>query len=157
MSTKEDGVDEAARTTQPPLIMAPPSLKADPDGEATDMIVDNGIMSSSRTRTGTSRSGASKRVGGTNGDSSSTGDAATVTPAATADEDTAEAGSSTAVPLPAETIGKGKGQSNGSSGSAEDNGRSSERQGSRQALPRAHHLRRRRTESPQARTISRAR
>jgi hypothetical protein len=137
VSTEEDGVDEAGPTTQPPLIMAPPSLKADPDGEATDTIVDNGIMSSSRARTGSSRSGASKRVGGTNGESSSSGDAATATPAATADEDTAEAGPSTTVPLPADTIGKGnkgKGQSNGSSGSPEDNGRSSERQGSREAM-----------------------
>ena len=126
-------MDEAGRTTQPPLIMAPPSLKADPDGEATDTIVDNGIMSSSRMRTGSSRSGASQRVGGANGESSS-GDAATETSAATAEEDTAEAGSSTTVPLPAETIGKGTGWSTGSSSSTADNGRSSERQGSRQTM-----------------------
>jgi hypothetical protein len=101
MSTEEDAVDEAGRTTQPPRIMAPLSLKADPDGEAADVIVDNGITSSS---------------------------------AVTGDEDSAEAGSSTTVPLPAETIGKAWGRSTGSSGSTGDNGRSSERQGSRQAM-----------------------
>jgi Transmembrane domain of unknown function (DUF3566) len=37
MRTEEDGVDEAGPTTQPPLIMAPPSLKADlDDDEAAD-------------------------------------------------------------------------------------------------------------------------
>jgi Transmembrane domain of unknown function (DUF3566) len=149
--TKEDGVDEAGRTTQPPLIMAPPSLKADPDGEATDTIVDNGIMSSSRKRTGSSRSGASRRSGSANGESSASGDSAvsedsvdaatSVDDATTsvddasadaADEGTTEAGSSTEVPLPAETIGKAKGRSADSSGSAGANGRGSERQGSRQ-------------------------
>jgi hypothetical protein len=146
-------VDEAGRTTQPPLIMAPPSLKVDPDGEASDAIVDNGIMSSSRTRTGNSRSGASRRSGGANGDSSATGDTATPedsvgtttsgdvaatsvddTSAGTADAGATEAGSSTEVPLPAETIGKAKGRSADSSGSAGANGRGSERQGSRKTM-----------------------
>ena len=45
-------MDEAGRTTQSPLIMAPPGLEADPDGEAADAVVDNGTMSSSRTRSG---------------------------------------------------------------------------------------------------------
>src|ERR1700761_3243373 len=93
VSTEEDGVDEAGQTTQPPLIMAPPNLKADPDGEAADTIVDNGIMSSSRTGTGRSRSGASQRAGRANGDSPASGDDATAAVAATASEDTAEAGS----------------------------------------------------------------
>lgn len=72
MSTEEDGVDEAGQTTQPPLIMAPPSLKADPDfSDAT---------------------------------------------AAAEAEDTAEAGASTAVPLPADTIGRAKSRPAGPSG-----------------------------------------
>jgi hypothetical protein len=146
-------VDEAGRKTQPPLIMAPPSLKVDPDGEASDAIVDNGIMSSSRMRTGSSRSGASRRSGGAKGDSSASGDtapsedsagtatsgdvaAASVDDASadTADAGTTQTGSSTAVPLPAETIGKAKGRSADSSGSAGANGRGSERQGSRQTM-----------------------
>ena len=145
MSTKEDGVDEAGRTTQPPLIMAPPSLKADPDGEATDTIVDNGIMSSSRSRSGSSRSGAGRRSGGVNGGSSSAGDTASAagdtTPfgdsedtaassdiaesADSADEEITQAGLSTEVPLPAETIGKAKGRSADSSASLGDNGHGS--------------------------------
>ena len=143
-------MDEAGRMTQPPLIMAPPSLKADPDGEATDTIVDNGIMSSSRTGTGNSRSGASRRSGGANGDSSSAGDTATFvdsedTAASTdsagladstedADEEMTQAGSGTAVPLPAETIGKIKGRFADSSASTGNNGHGSERQGGRQEM-----------------------
>ena len=94
-------MDEPARSTQPSLIMAPPGLEADPDGEAADAVVDNGIMSSSRTRAGSSRSASSQRDGGANGDAPS-GDAAT------AAEDTTETGSATAAPLPADTIGKAK-------------------------------------------------
>jgi Transmembrane domain of unknown function (DUF3566) len=143
-------VDEAGRTTQPPLIMAPPSLKTDPDGEATDTIVDNGIMSSSRTRTGSSRSGASRRSGGANGNSSSAGDTATsvdsedtavsrdvadsVDSTEDPDEDMTQAGTGAEVPLPAETIGKAKGRSADSSASTGNNGHGSERQGSRQAM-----------------------
>jgi Transmembrane domain of unknown function (DUF3566) len=143
-STEEDGVDEAGQTTQPPLIMAPLSLNADPVGEATDTIVDNGIMSSSRTRAGKSRSGASRRANAANGDSPASGDtaksedsedtgtpadAATATEASagdiepaesgvTGEEDTTEAASGTKVPLPAETIGKARARSGGSFGSA---------------------------------------
>ncbi len=134
-------MDEAGRTTQPPLIMAPPSLKAAPDGEAEDTIVDNGIMSPSRKSTGSSRSGAPQRAEDADGDSySSSDEAATVTPTATADEDTAEAGSSAPVPLPAETVGQGKVRSTGLADSAEGNRRGSEwqeRQGSRQAMTSA--------------------
>jgi hypothetical protein len=49
-------VDEAGRTPQPPLVMAPPSLKTDPDGEDTG--VDTSIMS--RKTTEASRSGATQ-------------------------------------------------------------------------------------------------
>jgi Transmembrane domain of unknown function (DUF3566) len=45
-----------------------------------------------------------------------------------------QAGSSTEVPLPAETIGKAKGRSADSSGSTGNNGHGSERQGSRQQM-----------------------
>jgi hypothetical protein len=108
VSTEEDGVDEARRTTQPPLITAPQSQKADPDGEAVDTIVDNGTMSSSRTKT---------------------------------DDDAAGAGSSTTAPLPADTIGNVKGRSAGSSGSPGQNGRGSERQGSRQTMTSGNSIR----------------
>ena len=127
-------MDEAGRTTQSPLIMAPPDLIADPDGDATDAIVDNDIMASSRTGSGSSRSGASKRVGETNGNSSTAGDTEAATPEATTGEDTTEAGSSTKVPLPADTIGKAKGQSADSSGATGNKGRSSERQGGRKTM-----------------------
>ena len=142
-------MDEAGRTTQPPLIMAPPSLKTDPDGEATDTIVDNGIMSSSRSRTGSSRSGASRQSGGANGDASSAGDTATSVDSenTAASSDTAGSADSaedademtqptsgTEVPLPAETIGKAKGRSADSSASTGNNGHGSERQGSRPAM-----------------------
>jgi hypothetical protein len=132
--TEEDGVEEAGQTTQSPLIMASPNLTADPDGEAADTIVDSDIMSSSRTEIGRSRSGASKQADGANRDSSISGDTEAATPEATTDEDTKEAGSSTKVPLPADTISKSKGQSADSSGATEDKGRSSERQGSRKTM-----------------------
>jgi transmembrane protein DUF3566 len=100
VSTEEDGVDEAGRTTRPPLIMAPPGLEADPDGEAMDAVVDNGIMARSRKRTGESPSGAAQWGNGANGDSSDDGDAATPAGAETAED----AASDAAVPLPADTI-----------------------------------------------------
>jgi hypothetical protein len=134
LRTEEDGVDEAGQTTPPPLIMAPPDLIADPDDDAADAIVDNGIMSSSRTGSGSSRSGASKRVGEANGNSSTSGGTEASTPEATTGEDKTEAGSSTKVPLPADTIRKAKAQSADSSGATEDKGRSSERQGSRKTM-----------------------
>jgi Transmembrane domain of unknown function (DUF3566) len=114
-------VDEAGPTTQRPLIMAPPSRTADPDGEATDTIADNSTMSSSRTRVGNSRSGAVPRGGGANGRSSSSGDStsadsvdtATTASTETDDENPTEAGSPD---------------------SAEDSGRGGERQGSRPTM-----------------------
>jgi Transmembrane domain of unknown function (DUF3566) len=101
VSTEEDGVDEPVRSTQPSLIMASPGLEADPAGEATDAVVDNDIMSSSRARAGSSRSAAGKRDGGANGDALSVD-------AATAAKDATDATSGTAAPLPADTIGKVK-------------------------------------------------
>ncbi len=56
----------------------------------------------------------------------------TVDAADAATEDKPKAGPSTAVPLPAETIGKAKGRSAGSSASTSDTGRSSDAPGSRQ-------------------------
>jgi Transmembrane domain of unknown function (DUF3566) len=101
VSTEEDGVDEPTRSTQPSLIMAPPGLEVDPDGEATDVVVDNGSMSSSRTRAGSSRSAAGQRGGGTNGDAPAGDDA-------TAAKYPTDTTSGTAAPLPADTIGKAK-------------------------------------------------
>ena len=49
MGTKEDGVDEAGRATEPPLMVVPPGQDADPDGETAEAVVDNSAMSSSRT------------------------------------------------------------------------------------------------------------
>jgi hypothetical protein len=101
VSTEEDGVDEPVRSTQPSLIMAPPGLEVDPAGEATDAVVDNDIMSSSRSRAGSSRSAGGKRDGGANGDAPSVD-------AATAAKDATDTTSGTAAPLPADTIGKVK-------------------------------------------------
>src|SRR5215831_12071434 len=86
--------------------MAPPGLEADPDGEAQDTVVDNDIMSSSRTRARSSRSASGKRDGAANGDAA-VGDTAPVA------EDAADAGSVTVAPvtvapLPADTVGKAK-------------------------------------------------
>ena len=100
MKTEEDGVDEAGRTAQPPLIMTPPSLEADPDGEATDAVVDNDFMAPSRTDTGVSLSGATQWSNGSSGDSA--------TVAGTAAAETADSEVSTTVPLPADTIGQAK-------------------------------------------------
>jgi hypothetical protein len=101
-------VDEAGRTAQPPLIMTPPSLDADPDGEATDAVVDNDFMAPSRTGTGVSLSGVTQR---SNGSSGSNGDSAAV--AETAAAETADSEVSTTVPLPADTIGQAKARPSG--------------------------------------------
>ena len=100
MKTEEDGVDEAGRTAQPPLIMTPPSLEADPDGEATDAVVDNDFMAPSRTGTGFSLSGVTQRSNGSSGDSA--------TMAETAAAESADSEVNTTVPLPADTIGQAK-------------------------------------------------
>jgi hypothetical protein len=57
VNTEEDGVDEAGRTTQTPLIATPPGREAGPDAEVTDAIADNDYMSPP-SRSGSSRSGA---------------------------------------------------------------------------------------------------
>ena len=94
-------MDEPTRSTQPSLIMAPPGLEVDPDGETEDAVVNNGIMSPARMRSGSSRSASGQRDGGANGEAPS-GDAAT------AAKDATDTGSGTAAPLPADTIGKPK-------------------------------------------------
>ena len=101
-------MDEAGRTAQPPLIMTPPSLEADPDGEATDAVVDNDFVAPSRTGTGTSLSGSTQR---SNGSSGSNGDSAAV--AGTAAAEPADPEVSTTVPLPADTIGQAKARPSG--------------------------------------------
>jgi hypothetical protein len=103
VSTEEDGVDEPVRSTQPSLIMAPPGLEADPDGEPVDAVVDNEIMSS-QTRGGSPRSKAGERdrdADGPDGELPS-GDAVT------AAEDTPDPTLATIAPLPADTIRKAK-------------------------------------------------
>jgi hypothetical protein len=119
VSTEEDGVDEPTRSTQPSLIMAPPGREVDPDRETEDAVVNNGIMSPARTRSGTSRSAAGQRDGSANGDASA-GDVATAAKDAVPAKDEAPAkdqapakdatdsGSGTVAPLPADTIGKQK-------------------------------------------------
>ena len=97
-------MDEAGRATQPPLIMTPPGPETDPDAQAQDAIVDNGTMSSSRTRSGSSRSGVARRASGANGTTASAnGSAASETSAST--EDATGSTPDPAVPLPAETAG----------------------------------------------------
>ena len=90
-------MDDAGRTTQAPLITAPSGPEVDPDEESADAVTDNGTMSSSRARTGSSRSGADDRAGA-NGKPASD-------PAAKA-EKASDNGSGTSVPLPADTVGK---------------------------------------------------
>jgi len=111
-------VDEAGRSTQPPLVMAPPGTKADPDGEAAGTVVDNSLMA--RTRTENSRSAAKERANGSNG---STVDSVT-SPAAEA----SDAGAGGTVPLPAETIRQAKARPDGESA---DKGQDGARQASR--------------------------
>jgi Transmembrane domain of unknown function (DUF3566) len=101
VSTEEDGVDEPTRSTQPSLIMAPPGLEADPDGEAADAVVDNGIMASSRMRAGSPRSTADQRDGAAVED-------AAVDDVAPRAKKTTDTTSASAAPLPADTIGKAK-------------------------------------------------
>jgi hypothetical protein len=101
VSTEEDGVDEPTRSTQPSLIMAPPGLKVDPDEDAVDAVVNNGIMSPSRMRAESSRSAASQRDAGAIED-------APADDTAPAAKEAKETTSGTTAPLPADTIGKAK-------------------------------------------------
>jgi Transmembrane domain of unknown function (DUF3566) len=139
VGTEEDGVDEAGRTTQPPLIMAPPVPKADPDEVAEDAVNNNGIMAPSRTRTESSRSGAAPRssqASESNGSKDLNGEspfgASAVTEAIPVAEATAGGEPTTAVPLPADTIGRGKVRF--ASGEAGDKGKNTEKQGGQQTM-----------------------
>ena len=49
MGTEEDGVDEAGRATEPPLIVAPPGLEIDPEVKARDAVTENEVMSEDAT------------------------------------------------------------------------------------------------------------
>jgi hypothetical protein len=142
MSTEEDGVDEAGPSTQPPLIMAPLVPKADPDELAEDTVVDNGIMAPSRTRTGSSHSGAAQRGNGANGSSGSNGNgssgsssnsASAATEALPVVKEAAEAKPATVAPPPADVVGKGKGRpsSGEETGAGQGTGR---QQGNRQTM-----------------------
>jgi Transmembrane domain of unknown function (DUF3566) len=94
-------VDEPVRSTQTSFTMAPPSPEVDPTKEATDAVVDNGIMSPSRMRSESSRSASDRRDGGATGEALAGG-----TPAAA--EGGTKTGPAAAAPLPADTIGKAK-------------------------------------------------
>jgi hypothetical protein len=48
VGTEEDGVDEAGRTAEPTVIVAPTGLDIDPEVKAADEVVDNRTMPSSR-------------------------------------------------------------------------------------------------------------
>jgi len=48
VGTEEDGVDEAGRAAEPPVIVAPPGLDIDPEVKAVDEVVDNKTVPSSQ-------------------------------------------------------------------------------------------------------------
>jgi hypothetical protein len=104
-------VDEPTRSTQPSLIMASPGPEADPDGEAADAVVNNGTMSPSRMRAGSSRSAASQRDAGAIED-------APANDAAPAAKEASDTTSGTTAPLPADTIGKAKAKAVAANGNA---------------------------------------
>ena len=105
MGTKEDGVDEAGRATEPPLKVAPPGRNVDPDGETAEAVVDNGAMSSSRTSSDSGLGAAGKADN------------------AHANADTSGATNShPPVPFPADEIGKSRSSSPESSGTADTRG-----------------------------------
>jgi Transmembrane domain of unknown function (DUF3566) len=99
VGTKEDGVDEAGRTTEPPLKLAPPGRDADPDGETAEAVVDNKVMSSSRTSSD-SGLGAAGKADNAHADADTSGAKQSLPP----------------VPFPADEIGKPRGSSPESSG-----------------------------------------
>src|SRR6516225_5393980 len=97
MGTKEDGVDEAGRATEPPLMVVPPGQDADPDGKTAKAVVDNRAMSSSRTSSDSGLGAAGKAD---NADADADGASQDHPP----------------VPFPADAIGKPKSSSSESSG-----------------------------------------
>ena len=99
-------MEEPTRSTQPSLITAPLGLEADPDGEAADAVVNNGIMSSSRMRAGSSRSATDQRDAGAVED-------APADDAAPAAKEAVDTKRGTAAPLPADTVGKAKAAATG--------------------------------------------
>src|SRR5215472_17056643 len=105
MGTKEDGVDEAGRATEPPLKLAPPGRDADPDGETAEAVVDNKVMSSSRTSSD-SGLGAAGKADNAHADAETSGASQSHPP----------------VPFPADEIGKSKGSSPESSGTPDTRG-----------------------------------
>ncbi|MGC1756838.1 MAG: hypothetical protein WA805_27405, partial [Trebonia sp.] len=82
MGTEEDGVDEAGRAPEPPLIVAPPGLDIDPEVKVPDAVTENEVMSEDAI---TSNGASSHHNGGAADDSSRR------------------------VPFPADEIGKKKG------------------------------------------------
>src|SRR6516164_140174 len=99
MGTKEDGVDEAGRATEPPQMVVPPGQDADPDGKTAKAVVDNRAMSSSRTSSD-SGLGAAGKADNAHADADADGASQDHPP----------------VPFPADAIGKPKSSSSESSG-----------------------------------------
>ena len=96
MGTEEDGVDEAGRGAEPPVIVAPSGLDIDPEVKPVDEVVDNDTMPSSH-------DDAVNGNGNGNGDASWRGESA-------AD-----------IPFPADGIGKRKSSAReAAAGSADD-------------------------------------
>lgn len=98
-------MDEAGRRTEPPLMVVPPGRNADPDEETAEAVVDNRVMSSSRTSSDSDLGAAGKADN------------------AHADAEPSEASQShPPVPFPADEIGKSKSSSPESSGAPDTRG-----------------------------------
>ena len=98
-------MDEAGRRTDPPLMVVPPGRDADPDEETAEAVVDNKVMSSSRTSSD-SGLGAAGKADNAHADAATSGAAQSHPP----------------VPFPADEIGKTKSSSPESSGTPDTRG-----------------------------------
>jgi hypothetical protein len=74
LGTEEDGVDEAGRTTEPSVMVVPSDADVDPDRNTVESILDNGGMSSSPIRSGSSGAGKPWSAANTSGSSSNAPD-----------------------------------------------------------------------------------
>jgi hypothetical protein len=98
-------VDEAGRPTEPPLMVVPPGRDVDPDEETTEAVVNNKIMSSSRTSSD-SGLGAAGKADNAHADAETSGASQSHPP----------------VPFPADEIRKPKSSSPESSGTPDTQG-----------------------------------
>ncbi|HUC21805.1 MAG TPA: DUF3566 domain-containing protein [Streptosporangiaceae bacterium] len=101
MGSEEDGVDEAGRSPEPPVIVAPPGLDVDPEVKAPGAVTENGVMASGR----------DARATAANEDSETS-----VNGGGSYHNGTSAAESARRVPFPADDIGR-----NGSSAELADN------------------------------------